>query len=494
MLAACSISAAPSRRWLSKSVGPVVDHVLRPRPGGHRPGAGVVGIDPHCFVEQADCLGIVVAAMRPEIRQRLEHQVVGGEVFGALALGQRDFGGADRRVHRAGDPFGDLVLEVEDVLEHTVIAVGPDMRAAGGVDQLGRDPDAVAGLADAAFEHVAHAELPRHRPDVDRPAFIGIGRVAGDDREIADPRKGRGDLLDDPVGEAVDRGLARHVVERQDGDRRPVGGRRLGFRQRQGAAARHGQRRRTGQRPVRHADIAHIDRRAALVPKPYLELLVHVLEFDPLGPVELRGERLDQLPADRMGDGDSPRRGGLLQADDEAHRRAVAVVALDEHVGQPDADADQDGALAPLIALRHLGLELDRPFDRVLDARELDQRPVAHGLEHVAAMLGDGRPEHVAAELGEVDQRAALVLLDEAREAGHIERGKHRQAAWCTAHRTTNPADLPAPAGPGNSPAPGLSEISLAKHRFAFPGWSAGPSVLLRCSENRPISSPKGMP
>ena len=54
-------------------------------------------------------------------------------------------------------------------------AVGPDLRAVAGVDQLDRDADAAAGLADAALQHIAHAQnsadlLRRRRLALERQA------------------------------------------------------------------------------------------------------------------------------------------------------------------------------------------------------------------------------------------------------------------------------------------------------------------------------------
>ena len=134
-----------------------------------------------------------------------------------------------------------------------------------------------------------------------------------------------------------------------------------------------------------------------------------------VGPVELGGELLDELPAHRMGDGDAAGRRRLLQADDEADRRAEAVVALDEDIGERHAEPDPDRLVALVgVPLGHRLLEGDRPFDRVLDAREFDQRAVAHRLEEIAAMGGERRPEHLQADGSEREQRAALVRFDEA--------------------------------------------------------------------------------
>lgn len=57
------------------------------------------------------------------------------------------------------------------------------MSANVGLDELAGDAHAIARLANAAFEDVAHAELASYPLDLDRLAFVGEARVAGDDEE-----------------------------------------------------------------------------------------------------------------------------------------------------------------------------------------------------------------------------------------------------------------------------------------------------------------------
>ena len=59
------------------------------------------------------------------------------------------------------------------------------------VDQLAGDAHAVAGLAHAAFEHVAHAKLAADLPDVERLALVGEARIAGDDEQRLEARQRR---------------------------------------------------------------------------------------------------------------------------------------------------------------------------------------------------------------------------------------------------------------------------------------------------------------
>ena len=82
-----------------------------------------------------------------------------------------------------------------------VEAIGPEMRAGHGIDQLAGDPHPAAGLAHAALEHVAHAELAADLLHVDGAALVGEARIAGDHEQPAEARQRRDDVLDHAVGE-----------------------------------------------------------------------------------------------------------------------------------------------------------------------------------------------------------------------------------------------------------------------------------------------------
>ena len=101
-----------------------------------------------------------------------------------LALRALNFSRHNARRDCPDDAVGDLVLYRENIFERAVVAVCPDMVAGGRVDQLRGNAHAIAGLAHAAFEHVAHAELAADLPHVD-VALVGEGRVAGDDEQPA---------------------------------------------------------------------------------------------------------------------------------------------------------------------------------------------------------------------------------------------------------------------------------------------------------------------
>ncbi len=106
--------------------------------------------------------------------------------------------------------FGsDAVLQVEEVVDVTVDPARPDVVAGLGLDQLRRDPHPLADPPDAAFHRIAHPEFAADLADIDRPALIGKGRIAGDDEEVADAGEGCGYLLDHSIGEIGLVGLAR---------------------------------------------------------------------------------------------------------------------------------------------------------------------------------------------------------------------------------------------------------------------------------------------
>src|SRR5262249_59851181 len=93
-----------------------------------------------------------------------------------LALRQRDRERADDLLHH-------LVLGCEDVGEIAIEPLGPQMPAAAGIDELRRDAHAIAGLADAALEHEAHAESPPDLLHFDLLALVHEGGGARDDNQ-----------------------------------------------------------------------------------------------------------------------------------------------------------------------------------------------------------------------------------------------------------------------------------------------------------------------
>ena len=134
-----------------------------------------------------------------------------------------DLGELQCRLDRRGDTLGNPVLQLEDILQIAIETVRPEMGARRGIDELAGDAKLVATAADAALQHVGHAELLPNLADIDRSALVGERGVAGDDEQPAAARQRRDDLLRHPVGKVVLLRIAAHVGERQHRNRRQPG-------------------------------------------------------------------------------------------------------------------------------------------------------------------------------------------------------------------------------------------------------------------------------
>ncbi len=80
------------------------------------------------------------------------HRIRIGGRFGVLSRDQL-------KAERNSDLAGDLVLDGEQITDVAIEPLGPSVRVALGVDQLGRDPNLLVRSLDAPLQHVAHAEL-----------------------------------------------------------------------------------------------------------------------------------------------------------------------------------------------------------------------------------------------------------------------------------------------------------------------------------------------
>ena len=107
--------------------------------------------------------------------------------------------------------------------ELPIVALGPAVGASRGIDELGGDADAIASAANAAFEHVADAELATDLSDVGGLALVLEARIAGDDEQLGEARELGDDVFGDAVAEVFLAWVAAHVGEGKDGDRGLVG-------------------------------------------------------------------------------------------------------------------------------------------------------------------------------------------------------------------------------------------------------------------------------
>ena len=134
-------------------------------------------------------------------------------------------------LQRGHDLLHDLILQGKDVCERTVVALGPEVSAGGGVDQLRDDAHLIAGFLHTAFQHVAHAQFFPDVLHVGGFAFVGEGGVTRDDKQVGNAGEVTGEHFGDAVAEVVLLGVFAHVVKGQDDDGGFVGQRKgLGVR------------------------------------------------------------------------------------------------------------------------------------------------------------------------------------------------------------------------------------------------------------------------
>ena len=122
-----------------------------------------------------------------------------------------------------GQSRHDLILELEQVGDVFLEAVGPKMRAGARIDELGVDAHPVLVALHRAFQHIAHAELPADLPGVDVLALEAEGGIAGDHEAIVDARQIGRQILRDAVREIILARVVREIGEGEDDDRKPRG-------------------------------------------------------------------------------------------------------------------------------------------------------------------------------------------------------------------------------------------------------------------------------
>ena len=113
--------------------------------------------------------------------------------------------------------------------------------------------------------------------------------------------------------------------------------------------------------------------------------------LDLLVPHRLKAERefLFNLLRHLAGNADAPGIGKLLKPRGDIDAFAVPIRPLDDHLAEIDADAHVDALVLGEagVPLRHSVLDVDGALNRVNNAPEFRQQPVAHELED-AAMVG----------------------------------------------------------------------------------------------------------
>src|SRR5262245_20157973 len=125
---------------LLRAIGhPTIDLAPEIAPRRHRVGRREIRIELYCLRKQCKRLVDGLPRSPMQVRHSAQIIVVGVETFGWLALRASDLRSLQLRSDRADDALGDLILQIEDVIERAIETVCPEMRPGRCVDELPRD-------------------------------------------------------------------------------------------------------------------------------------------------------------------------------------------------------------------------------------------------------------------------------------------------------------------------------------------------------------------
>ena len=183
----------------------------------HGQGVGEARVQFHRLPEQVRDLHQLHPGEIQPARPQVER--VGVEVAGAVRhRRRRAHAHVQVAVDGLDDGGGDFVLDVEQVVggERAVVGFRPQVLVALGVDQLGGDAQAVAGAADAAFQHVPHFQRVGDRGDAQGLLLAELERRgARRHRQAVHADQHVEDFFTDAVGEPGLVAVGRQVGERQ---------------------------------------------------------------------------------------------------------------------------------------------------------------------------------------------------------------------------------------------------------------------------------------
>jgi hypothetical protein len=167
--------------------------------------------------------GFVGPTLQRQRSHRLQVVAPGVDIVGVSAADERDLGPRQLGLELADDAARDRLLQVGRRLALALELARPQHAPAVGLDQLRRHAQPRTDRAHAALDEVAHTELPRDRGQPLVTAAEFERRCARDDEEARHARKLRDHVLDQAVDQEGHGRIFSAGVERQHGDRRPVG-------------------------------------------------------------------------------------------------------------------------------------------------------------------------------------------------------------------------------------------------------------------------------
>jgi hypothetical protein len=114
---------------------------------------------------------------------------------------------------------GDLVLQQEDVLQIALVFLAPDRMVGGRIDELGHDPNPVAGAHDRALDERVHAQLPGDLRDGLLRLLVPHRGSPGDHAQRIDLPEIGDQSVGHAVGEILLPGISREVRQWKNGQR-----------------------------------------------------------------------------------------------------------------------------------------------------------------------------------------------------------------------------------------------------------------------------------
>src|SRR5271166_6977016 len=129
---------------------------------------------------------LAVAFLRLQIPKlaTAQKQVIGFKIVGVLGQEPLPVVLTEIERERGDNLLGNVVLDGEDVRKVSVKALGPEMPACLGVNQLRRNAHPVARFADASLKDVADAQVLADVAYIDIPALEGEAGVARDHEQL----------------------------------------------------------------------------------------------------------------------------------------------------------------------------------------------------------------------------------------------------------------------------------------------------------------------
>src|SRR5919106_2851114 len=447
-------------------------------PAQERMGPGIVLLHRDGATEKSLSFQVLLALHLVDHAQGADDEPPGIDAVRLFARGPKTLLGVEEGLHRGHDPFGDVILNGEDVLQLAVVLLGPDMLAGFGVDQLAGDADAAARRSDAALQDIANSEVPGDLPDIDGFALVNEARIPGDDEEPTQARQRRDDVLGHAVSEVILLGIATQIGEGQDRY-----GRLLDLPRLLWACIR-------ADRPESRRKVQG-DAISAYWPIDVLEhLLAHVLESEI--------ESVADVISDGCRDRDPTRFRYAFQPRRQIDAVTVDVFGLDDHVPEVDAHAKLYPAVLrhTRIALSHPPLDRGRAGHSIHDAWKPRQKPVARVLHDAPLILGDFGVDQFPSVRFPCGMSARLVQAHEP-SIGHNICGEdggqtpvHRRIVHVTPARPATLAGARIPAQYDHTPAVRECLYLLKPCLSGASAWSQLPSRLsvVSGSPNRPVS------